>query len=33
MHSQGNQHTLDQYYVKTGTNAWTVYTYVDGRSP
>jgi len=31
--SQGNQHTLDQYYVKTGTNAWRIYTYVDGRSP
>ncbi|MHC8328314.1 flagellar hook protein FlgE [Pseudomonas sp. LB1P83] len=31
--SQGNQHTLDQYYVKTGTNAWTIHSYVDGRSP
>jgi flagellar hook protein FlgE len=24
--SQGNEHTMDQYYVKTGTNAWRVYT-------
>lgn len=31
--SQGNEHTMDQYYVKTGTNAWRVYTYMDGRSP
>jgi hypothetical protein len=22
---------MDQYYVKTGTNAWRVYTY-DGRT-
>ncbi|MCO8311388.1 flagellar hook protein FlgE [Pseudomonas mandelii] len=31
--SQGNEHTMDQYYVKTGTNAWRVHTYMDGRSP
>ena len=31
--SQGNEHTMDQYYVKTGTNAWRVYTYMDGRTP
>ncbi|MEQ7919564.1 flagellar hook protein FlgE [Xanthomonas sp. WHRI 1810A] len=30
--SQGNQHTLDQYFSKTGTNTWTMYTLVDGRS-
>ncbi|MGF6402084.1 flagellar hook protein FlgE [Pseudomonas frederiksbergensis] len=32
--TQGNEHTMDQYYVKTaGTNTWKVYTYMDGRSP
>ena len=31
--SQGNQHSLDQYFSKnTGTNTWTMYTLVDGRS-
>ncbi|MEB0041394.1 MULTISPECIES: flagellar hook protein FlgE [unclassified Pseudomonas] len=30
--SQGNQHSLDQYMVKTGTNDWTMYTLVDGRN-
>lgn len=30
--SQGNQHTLDQYFSKTGTNTWTMYSLVDGRS-
>lgn len=30
--SQGNQHSLDQYFVKTGTNTWDMYTLVDGRS-
>ena len=30
--SQGNQHTLDQYFAKTGTNTWTMYTLIDGRS-
>ncbi|MDB6049997.1 MAG: flgE [Pseudomonas sp.] len=30
--SQGNQHSLDQYFVKTGTNAWSMYTLVDGRN-
>ncbi|EJM02200.1 flagellar hook-basal body protein [Pseudomonas sp. GM102] len=31
--SQGNEHTMDQYYVKTGTNAWRIHTYMDGRTP
>jgi flagellar hook protein FlgE len=30
--SQGNQHSLDQYFVKTGTNTWSMYTLVDGRN-
>ncbi|UZJ62048.1 flagellar hook protein FlgE [Pseudomonas sp. KU26590] len=30
--SQGNEHTLDQYFSKTGTNTWTMYSLVDGRS-
>ncbi|MBV4478207.1 flagellar hook protein FlgE [Pseudomonas sp. B2M1-30] len=31
--SQGNQHSMDQYMVKTGSNTWKVYTLVDGRNP
>ncbi|MDD1013135.1 flagellar hook protein FlgE [Pseudomonas rubra] len=31
--SQGNEHVMDQYYVKTGTNTWKSYTLVDGRNP
>jgi flagellar hook protein FlgE len=30
--TQGNAHTLDQYFVKTGTNTWDMYSLVDGRS-
>ncbi len=30
--SQGNEHSLDQYFVKTGTNTWSMYSLVDGRS-
>ncbi|CAM3102301.1 flagellar hook protein FlgE [Pseudomonas floridensis] len=30
--SQGNAHTLDQYFVKTGTNTWSMYSLMDGRS-
>jgi flagellar hook protein FlgE len=30
--SQGNQHTLDQYFSKTGTNTWDMYTLIDGRN-
>ena len=31
--SQGYQHTMDQYMVKTGPNTWNTYTLVDGRNP
>jgi flagellar hook protein FlgE len=30
--SQGNEHTLDQYFRKTGLNTWDMYSLVDGRS-
>jgi flagellar hook protein FlgE len=30
--TQGNAHTLDQYFVKTGTNTWSMYSLMDGRS-
>jgi flagellar hook protein FlgE len=30
--SQGNEHALDQYFRKTGTNSWTMYSLIDGRS-
>lgn len=30
--SQGTEHTLSQYFVKTGDNAWTVHYVVDGSS-
>lgn len=30
--TQGNAHTLDQYFVKTGTNTWSMYSLVDGRN-
>ncbi|MBA1200816.1 flagellar hook protein FlgE [Pseudomonas capeferrum] len=31
--SQGNEHTLEQFYRKTDTNQWTTYTLIDGRNP
>jgi flagellar hook protein FlgE len=31
--SQGNQHVMDQYMVKTGPNTWDSYTLIDGRNP
>lgn len=31
--SQGNSHTMAQYFVKTDTNQWTMYTTVDGVNP
>jgi len=31
--SQGNEHTMEQFYRKTGDNQWTTYTLVDGRNP
>lgn len=30
--NQGNEHTLDQYFRKTGLNTWDMYTLVDGRN-
>ncbi|MFK3796071.1 MULTISPECIES: flagellar hook protein FlgE [unclassified Pseudomonas] len=30
--AQGNEHTLSQYFRKTDTNSWTMYTLIDGRS-
>lgn len=30
--SQGNQHSLDQYFRKTDTNTWSMYMLVDGRN-
>ncbi|MBD1550656.1 flagellar hook protein FlgE [Pseudomonas typographi] len=31
--SQGNSHTMTQYFVKDDTNQWTMYTTVDGVNP
>ncbi|MBV6825101.1 flagellar hook protein FlgE [Pseudomonas sp. PD9R] len=31
--TQGNQHSMDQYMVKTGPNTWDTYTLIDGRNP
>ena len=31
--TQGNQHTMDQYMVKTGPNTWDTYTLIDDRNP
>lgn len=31
--TQGNQHTMDQYMVKTGPNTWDTYTLIDGVNP
>jgi flagellar hook protein FlgE len=31
--SQGNQHTMDQYMIKSGPNTWQTYTLIDGRNP
>ncbi|MFH7495306.1 flagellar basal body FlgE domain-containing protein, partial [Pseudomonas syringae pv. tagetis] len=30
--TQGNAHSLDQYFVKTVTNTWSMYSLMDGRS-
>lgn len=30
--SQGNEHTLTQYFVKTSANNWDAYYYVDGKA-
>lgn len=31
--SQGNSHTMTQYFVKDDTNAWSMYSTVDGVNP
>jgi flagellar hook protein FlgE len=31
--SQGNSHTMTQYFVKNESNEWTMYALVDGRNP
>jgi len=31
--SQGNSHTMTNYFVKDSSNNWSMYTLVDGRSP
>ncbi|MFD2643322.1 flagellar hook protein FlgE [Pseudomonas japonica] len=31
--TQGNKHTLEQYYRKTDQNTWTMYSLIDGRNP
>jgi flagellar hook protein FlgE len=31
--SQGKEHTLTQYFVKTGTNTWDAYYSADGAAP
>ncbi|VVQ08273.1 Flagellar hook protein FlgE [Pseudomonas fluorescens] len=31
--TQGNEHSLDQFMVKTGPNTWDTYTLIDGRNP
>ena len=30
--TQGNQHSLDQYFVKGTNNEWTMYSVIDGRT-
>jgi flagellar hook protein FlgE len=31
--TQGNEHTMEQFYRKTDQNEWTMYTLIDGRNP
>ncbi|QLF92486.1 flagellar hook protein FlgE [Pseudomonas sp. ABC1] len=31
--SQGNAHTMSQYFVKTDGNEWTMHVLIDGRNP
>ncbi len=31
--TQGNEHIMDQFMVKTGANTWNAYTLIDGRNP
>ncbi|MCF5469239.1 flagellar hook protein FlgE [Pseudomonas syringae] len=30
--SQGNEHRMESYFAKTGTNSWTMYSLIDGRN-
>ncbi len=31
--SQGNSHTMTQYFAKNSSNEWTMYVTIDGRNP
>ncbi|WP_263139173.1 flagellar hook protein FlgE [Pseudomonas sp. RIT-PI-AD] len=31
--TQGNEHAMTQYFVKTGANTWTMNVLIDGRNP
>ncbi len=31
--TQGNEHAMTQYFIKTGPNAWTMNVLIDGRNP
>lgn len=31
--TQGNEHIMDQFMVKTGANTWKTYSLIDGRNP
>lgn len=31
--TQGNEHVMDQFMVKTGANTWKTYSLIDGRNP
>ncbi|VVM47584.1 Flagellar hook protein FlgE [Pseudomonas fluorescens] len=31
--TQGNEHIMDQFMVKTGPNTWKTYSLIDGRNP
>ena len=31
--SQGNEHTMTQYFVKEASNEWSMYVLIDGRNP
>ncbi|MGS0940435.1 flagellar hook protein FlgE [Pseudomonas luteola] len=31
--TQGNEHTMTQYFVKNDTNSWSMYVTIDGRNP
>lgn len=31
--SQGNEHTMTQYFVKEASNEWSMHVLIDGRNP